>query len=139
MGGQHHAAIGIADGISEDRLVRRAHAVHRLPDGLEMHLPAAQETCEVEHDRIDPRVRRRRLQRMDDVARGIFADRRLPADQQRERIDGGAFFHDHAIEIDQQRAFAHLRGAGACRQRPEQQGEEQQQEQQAQAVLDPNE
>ncbi len=138
MARQHHPVIGIGGGKGEHRLVRCADPVERFADCLQMDLSATQETVEIEHDRLDPVVARRRVERADQFARLEFACGDGLRQQRREGIDLGPLFDDHAVEIEDQRAFAHLGRARPRGQHREQQREEQQHEEQHQPILQAN-
>ena len=138
MAGEQQGIVGIGGGEAQHRLVRRAHPVDRLADILQMDLSTAEEAVEIEHDRGDPLVAGRRVQRAHEVAGLIFTDRRGTRKQRLERIDRGAFLDHHPVERENQRAFAHLRGAGPRGQHGVEREEEQQHEDEHQPVLDPH-
>ncbi len=100
-----------------------------------MHLAAAQKRIEIEHHRFDPVVARRRVERADQFARLEFARGSGLRQQCGEGIDLGSLFHDHAIELENQRPFAHFCGARPRGQHSKQQREEQQHENEHQPVL----
>ena len=112
MAGQEQRIIGIGGREAQHRLVRRANAVDRFANILQMDLPTAQKTVEIEHHGGDALVPRRRVQRADEIAGLIFANWRAARKQRLERVDRGAFFHHHAVEREHERAFAHLCRAG---------------------------
>ena len=76
---------------------------------------------------------------MNDIADADFLEL-VVARQCGEGIDFGRLFADHAVEFDQQRAFADRQpGIGAPGEQAEQHDEEQQQEDQRERIFDPDE
>jgi hypothetical protein len=103
MGSELDAIVGIELAIDEHRLVDRADLVHRRADPGEVDLPRAGELFEIEHDRLDPAVVRRRLDGADHVAGLIFLFRRGARKQELRRADRAALLDDGPVERDGQR------------------------------------
>ena len=95
MRGEQHVIIGIAEREGQDRLLRLAHAVHRLADLGEVHLAAASEGGEIEHDGLDPLVGSGGIERAHQVASAVFPDRGGARQQRLDRIEHRLFL-DHA-------------------------------------------
>src|SRR5947208_210431 len=81
MGGELVGVVAIAGRISDDALVRAAEAVERGADVGDRGLAAAGEIVEIERDRLDMIVRRRLVERVDQLADPIFAGPAAAADR----------------------------------------------------------
>ncbi len=68
MGGELVAVVGVAGGEGDDRLAALLHLVDLFAERGERRLAAAEETVEIERDRLDPVVVLGRVERGDQVA-----------------------------------------------------------------------
>jgi hypothetical protein len=134
MGGELIAVIAVAGGEGDDRLAALLHLVELFAERGERRLPAAEETVEVERDRLDPVVVPGGVERGDEILQFELAGDIGRADQRRDRIGPLGLLDQHPVEIHRQNAVPDRRRPS--RQRRVEQAEEHQHEQQDQHVLD---
>src|SRR3546814_3943015 len=101
VGSKIIARVHIGRGIGVDGLARGAEPFQRLADHLKMGRPCALKPVQIEHQRLDAAVLRRRVDRMHDVANADFPHEVGAARQQREgRLFGGLVrSEEHTSEL----------------------------------------
>ena len=139
MGGQQQVIVSIAKRVGQHRLFCLAHPVHRFSDFGEVHLTTTQKRSEIKHYRLDPIIARRRVERANEITCTVFFDRGTAGKQRSDGVNGRFFLNHHPAKLDQQRAIAHLAGAGTGREDAKQRDKEQQHEHEDKSVLDPDE
>jgi hypothetical protein len=138
MGGQRIAVVVIGERGGEHGLAGLARHVHRRADTLRGDLAGAMEAGEVEDDRLDRRIPRTPLDRMDDIAQPVLMDG-LRLAEERERILRRGLLDDGAVQCDEQRARDRHRRRAHRGERRIEQTEEQQQKDEDKRVLDDHE
>ena len=86
MGGELVAVVAIAGGVGDDPLAGAADPVERRADVGDRGLAAADEDVEIERDRLDPVVGRRRVERVDQLGDADIRGSTGPPPSAAERV-----------------------------------------------------
>ena len=131
-----NGVVHIDIGECQDRLSGLAHLVHGPADLAQVDEAPAHEARQVEDDDLDPVVLGGKVQCAFDVAGLVFTRRCFARKKHAQRIDLALFLDDHAVQVEQKRAFLDMPRRGPGREHGIYHAEEQDQKRQRQRILD---